>query len=159
MTPSLPSILPGVAPAPLLTLPHRRLLTLDDDYGAPLAEFTHYPSADVLHVRWLGHMTAAEVVRGVKHGGQWRNELHYSRVLNDKSEAGGDWSEALPWLQYEWLPLAVAAGIKAMAYVFSPDRENRMVSREFVEAVRPYMAIKVFDNTDQAWAWLHTHPM
>jgi hypothetical protein len=130
------------------------LLTLADDHGALLAEFVHYPADELMCVRWHGQLTAAEVINGAKQAGQWRDKLHYTRVLNDKSDTGGDWSEALPWLQYEWLPLALAAGVRAMAYVFSANRANRFATQEFVEAVRPHMAIELFEDVAAAMDWL-----
>ncbi|WP_201980931.1 hypothetical protein [Hymenobacter rubidus] len=131
-----------------------KLLTLEDTHGAALAEYFYYPNAELLYVRWHGQLTGAEVIRGVQNGGRWRNQLTYSLILNDKSDTGGDWSDALPWLQYEWLPLALAAGVKAMAYLFSPDRENLFASHQFVAALRPYMAIEQFEDVHAALAWL-----
>lgn len=64
------------------------------------------------------------------------SQLSFSLVLNDKSDTGGDWCDALPWLQYEWLPLALGAGVRAMAYVFSPNRENLFASNKFVTTLR-----------------------
>ena len=138
----------------MLAAPPTQLLTLQDDHGAALAEYLYYPDDDLMYVRWHGHLTGAEIIRGVQQGGQWRHELKFSLILNDKSDTGGDWSDALPWLQYEWLPLALQAGVKAMAYVFSPDRENRFASHQFVAALRPHMAIELFEDKDAALAWL-----
>ena len=134
--------------------PPTQRLTLEDAQGSLLAEYLFFPADELLFVRWHGHLTGAEVIRGVEQGTKWRDQLAYSLILNDKSDTGGDWSDALPWLQYEWLPKAVAAGVRAMAYVFSPDRENMFASQEFVQAVRPHMAIELFDDLDQALTWL-----
>ncbi len=41
-----------------------------------------------------------------------------------------------------------------MAYVFSPDRENRFASRNLVLALRPHMAIELFEDRNTALAWL-----
>ena len=138
----------------MLSGPPTQQLTLEDAQGALLAEYLFYSSYELLHVRWHGHLTGAEVIRGVEQGAKLCDHLAYSLILNDKSDTGGDWSDALPWLQYEWLPTAVAAGVRAMAYLFSPDRENRFASQEFVLAVRPHMAIELFDDLDLALAWL-----
>lgn len=132
------------------------LLSLADDHGAPLAEYFYYPADELLYVRWHGQLTADVVIKGAQQSRQWRGLLRYSRVLNDKSDSGGDWREALPWLQYEWLPQALGAGIRAMAYVFSPDRDNRFASQEFIDAVRPHMAIELFDDVEAALTWLRT---
>jgi hypothetical protein len=140
-------------PAPLT-----QLLTLTDEHGSALAEYTIYPDDAMLCVRWHGHLTGTEIIKGVQQGGHWRDQFHYSLILNDKSDTSGDWSEALPWLQYEWLPEALKAGVQAMAYVFSPDRENRFASQTFVEALRPHIAIEVFEDRDAAWAWLKQQP-
>ncbi len=56
--------------------------------------------------------------------------------------------------RYEWLPTAVQAGVKAIAYVFLPDFEHRFASQDFVEAVRPYFAIELFNVLKTAVAWL-----
>ena len=53
-----------------VTAPAARLLSLPDAYGAPLADFDHYPTLDLLHVGWHGHLTAEAVVRGAKAGMQ-----------------------------------------------------------------------------------------
>jgi hypothetical protein len=138
----------------MLSSPPTQLFSLQDEHGAALAEYFYYPADELLMVRWHGHLTGDAVIRGVARATTWRNQLNYSLILNDKSDTGGDWSDALPWLQYEWLPLAVKAGVRAMAYVFSPDTENRFASQDFVTAMRPHMAIELFEDLDAALAWL-----
>ena len=60
----------------------------------------------------------------------------------------------MPWLQYEWLPQALEAGVRALAYVFSPEREHRFASQELTEALRPHMAIELFEDLNLALEWL-----
>lgn len=134
--------------------PATQLLSLADAHGAPLAEYFYYPEKRILYVCWHGHLTGAEVIRGVQEAAQWREQLDYPLVLNDKSDTSGDWSDALPWLQYEWLPQAVKAGVRAMAYLFSPDRENQFASHEFIAALRPHIAIEQFNSPAAAMQWL-----
>lgn len=141
----------------MLSSPPTQLLSLLDEHGASLAEYLYYPADELLVVRWHGQLTGDAIVRGVEHGAAWRDQLHYSLILNDKSDTGGDWSDALPWLQYEWLPVALEAGVRAMAYVFSPDTENRFASQDFVTALRPHMAIELFEDLNTALAWLLSH--
>lgn len=138
----------------MVTTDTLHLLTLPDRYGAPLADYYYLPDDALLYVRWHGQLTADEVIEGVKAGAQWRGQHAYHRVLNDKRDTGGDWSDALPWLQYEWLPQAVAAGLRDMAYIFPPDFEARFVSREFVLALRAQLNIALFTNEADAQRWL-----
>ena len=138
----------------MLTATAIPLLSLSDSYGAPLAEYFLLPDSAELYVRWHGQLTAAEVIRGVQAASQWRSQYSFERILNDKRDTGGDWSEALPWLQYEWLPLAVAAGIRAIAYILSPDLEAQIVSQEFVEAVGSRLNVALFTTEAEAQSWL-----
>ena len=131
------------------------LLKLTDFYGAPLAEFYYLPQNATLYIRWHGNLTAAEVVRGVKASSALMEARPFARVLNDKRDTSGDWSEALPWLEYEWLPQAVAAGLRAIAYVLSPALETQMVSQEFVEAVQRQLHVALFLQEDEARRWLN----
>lgn len=133
---------------------YTHLLTLTDSHGAALAEYFYYPEDELLYVRWHGQLTGAEIIRGVQQGGHWRSQFKYSLILNDKSDTGGDWSDALPWLQYEWLPQALAVGVKALAYLFSPDRQNQFATHDFMAALRPHMAIEQFEDVEAAMVWL-----
>ena len=140
----------------MLTAEAVYLTTIADSYGAPLAEFYFFSDSDLLYICWHGQLTAAEVIRGVLEGTRLLEEHALQRVLNDKRDTGGDWSEALPWLEYEWLPKAVAAGLRAVAYILSPHLEAQIVSHEFVEVVRSQIQISLFTNEEDARDWLQT---
>ena len=58
-----------------------------------------YPAEELLYMHWHGHLTGATIIRGVEQATHWRDQLHYSFILNDKSDSGGDWSDALPGLR------------------------------------------------------------
>jgi hypothetical protein len=134
------------------------LLTLPDHYGAPLAEYYLLAEESLLYIRWHGHLTGPAVIRGAQQAVALRKHYGYQKVLNDKRDTGGDWSDALPWLQYEWLPQAVASGLKAMAYILSPDLHAQMVSHAFVEAVQGHLNVALFTTEAEAERWLHQQP-
>ncbi|GAB2864347.1 STAS/SEC14 domain-containing protein [Hymenobacter ruber] len=140
----------------MLTAEAVHLSTIADSYGAPLAEYYFFPDHALLYIRWHGQLTAAEVIRGVLEGTRLIEDHRFERVLNDKRDTGGDWSEALPWLEYEWLPKAVAAGLRAVAYILSPNPEAQIVSQEFVAAVRGQLDISLFTSEEDAREWLET---
>ena len=127
---------------------------LTDRYGAPLADFYYLPAGEILYVHWHGNLTADEVIRAVSVGSKAMASYRYTRILNDKRNTSGDWSEALPWLEYEWLPLAVARGIRALAYLLSPDLESQVVSQEFMEAVSQHVHTGLFLHEEPARLWL-----
>jgi len=130
------------------------LTTLSDSYGAPLAEYFFTASNRLLYIRWHGHLTGPAVIRGVAAAMQLLEAHPFNLVLNDKRDTGGDWSEALPWLQYEWQPEAVAAGIRAIAYLLSPDFNAQLVSHEFVGAMQGRIRVALFTSEIRARRWL-----
>ena len=130
------------------------VLMLNDSYGAPLAEFYYLPQGQVLYIHWHGNLTAAEVIRGVTEGMKLMATYPFTRVLNDKRETSGDWREALPWLEYEWLPLAVAGDIRAIAYLLSPDLESQIVSQEFMDDIGRQVHTALFMHEEPARRWL-----
>ena len=91
---------------------------LNDAQGALLAEFHHHPADSLLLLRWHGHLSADDVVRAARAELKLQQQYQYRLLLNDKSHTTGDWGEALPLLQYEWLPQAKANGLQALAYRF-----------------------------------------
>ncbi|GAA4017966.1 hypothetical protein GCM10022408_34560 [Hymenobacter fastidiosus] len=130
------------------------LQSVHDAHGRLIASFRHYSDEQLLYVHWTGNLTGEEVIRVAKVAGAIQQALHCPLLLNDKTDATGDWSEALPWLEYEWLPLAIEAGLRAFAYVFSPDMRNQSISLEFAERVSQQMPIQLFYDVDTAWQWL-----
>lgn len=140
---------------PLVYSPGQRLLDLPDAHGSLLAEFDFFPDQRLLYVRWHGHLTAETVIEGVQAGARLRhNGAAPLLLLNDKSQTSGDWSDALPWLQYEWLPLAATSGLKAVAYAYSPDPTSQASSWEFIKAVRLLVPLGLFTSAAPAWKWL-----
>ena len=137
----------------------RLLLTVPDTHGQLLIEFWHYEAEQVLYARWYGNLTATEVIQGAQQATALQSWLHCPLLLNDKHHSTGDWSEAMTWLEYEWLPQAVKDGLRAVAYVFATDVSNQIVSLEFAKRVQPHLAIKLFYSLSEAWGWLRHQPL
>ena len=141
----------------LVSLPPsaQRLLALPDAHGALLAEFDYFAAHDTLWVRWHGHLTAASVVEATRVAIELRpNGTAARRLLSDESQASGDWSEAMPWMQYEWLPGAVRHGLQAMAFVTSADPTGAPSYPDFIVDARRLMTVGVFREPLGAWHWL-----
>ncbi|WP_188815223.1 hypothetical protein [Hymenobacter cavernae] len=132
------------------------LSTLPDMHGQLLLEFWHYKAEKVLYARWFGNLTAEEVVRGAQQATALQSWLHCPLLLNDKHQSTGDWSEAMIWLEYEWLPQALQDGLRAIAYVFALDVSNQIVSIEFMKRIQPHIAIEMFYDVPTAWDWLQS---
>ena len=140
----------------MFTTPVEHLSTLTDAFGAPLVDY-HYVAADqLLFLHWHGHLTAAEIIRVAQAAGQLRPQRSWQRILNDKRGSSGDWAEALPFMLYEWMPNAVAHGIRAMADLISPDVGNRVASEAFIRGALHQLPTALFTNEAEALRWIRS---
>lgn len=135
------------------------LSTLTDDSGQQLATIEHDPARQLLAVYWFGNLTGPQVVDVARRTMQLSAECPYQLLLNDKSQATGDWSEALDWLEYEWLPQVLVGGLHAIAYIFTPDMHNQLSSYRFLERLTPYVRIEAFHDMPTALQWLERAAM
>lgn len=136
-----------------------RLLRLPDLHGALLADFDHFPTLDLLHIRWHGHLTPDALVQGAQAGlALFAGQPLPRRLLTNHSQVTGEWAEALPWLQYEWLPEVAGRGVRALAHVLAKSNTSHFVSyqgsQEFTLAVKQAMCAASFRNLEPAWQWL-----
>ena len=142
----------------MLPLQLHPLGTLPDANGSPLVELHYRAAQKVLYVRWFGNLTGREVIYVAREALKLQNTLAITLLLNDKTSATGDWSDAMDWLEYEWLPQATEKDLRAIAYIFSPDMHNQLASVEFFERVRQYIPIQMFHDLPAAWQWLRRQP-
>jgi hypothetical protein len=138
------------------------LLRLPDAHGALLADFELYPVLDLLHVRWHGHLTAEVLVHGVKAGMQlFAGRLLPKRLLSNHLAVTGEWSDALPWLQYEWLPVAQEGGVRRVAHLLAHNTASQLINYhggpEFIQAFTHEIRAQSFRHAEPAWQWLAQH--
>lgn len=133
----------------------QRLLALPNAHGALLAKFDYFAAHDTLWVCWHGHLTPAAVVEATSIAIELRpQDTAPRRLLSDESQASSDWSEAVPWMQYEWLPDAARQGLRAMAFVASANPAGTTGDPEFLADARRLMVAGVFRDALSAWHWL-----
>jgi hypothetical protein len=136
-----------------------RLLRLSDVHGALLADFDHFPTLDLLHIRWHGHLTSDALVQGARAGLElFAGQPLPRRLLTNHSHVTGEWADALPWLQYEWLPEVTERGVHVLAHVLAKSYTSHFVSyqgsQEFTIALKQAMRAAAFRNLEPAWRWL-----
>ena len=134
--------------------PYTQLPDIYDARGLLIATSRYYPDAQLLHLEWNGNLTSSEVITVAKAFLELQPRLPVPRLLNDKTNSTGDWSEAMSWLEYEMLPQAVRSGLQSMAYVFSPDLDNQYISFQFINKVRQHVPIEHFYKKEEAFTWL-----
>lgn len=138
--------------------PFEDLGIVPDQYGSMVASLRYYPSEQLLYIHWQGNITADAVLRVATQELRIQKQLQIPLILNDKTESTGDWSDALSWLEFEWLPQAMENGLRAFAYVFLPDLQNQYISAGFIEKIGHQLPARLFYDVAAARHWLHHQP-
>lgn len=127
---------------------------LRDAHGAQILQQYYYLPDQTIYAQWFGNLTADAAIAGAKAMLPPMQKLHLPLVLCDKSMSTGDWTDALPWLEYEWLPLVHQYGVRAFAYVFSPDMHNQLSALAFCARTNMHLPVQMFYDADLAREWL-----
>jgi hypothetical protein len=138
------------------------LLDLPDTHGTLVADFALYPALDLLHIRWHGHLTAEAVVCGATAAVQlFSDRALPPRLFSNHQAVTGEWGEALPWLQYEWLPTAHARGVRRVAHLMAHNTASQLINYPdgpaFIQAFTHEIRAQSFRHAEPAWQWLTQH--
>lgn len=107
-----------------------------------------------IEAKWNGHITAGDVVTASKAYLELIQEHPCPRLLNDKQNVTGDWTDANDWLEFEWMPQVVRAGMRCMAHVYSNNMFSRLSARDLYLRVTPRLQMSNFCDYDSAREWL-----
>jgi len=107
-----------------------------------------------VHNQWYGYISAEDVIKAVKKSIETFG-LSYSNLLNDSSQAEVAWEEANQWLAENWIPQAIAGGLKKFAFVVSPDVFSAMSSQELATQIpEAGFEMRTFERVSDAKDWL-----
>ncbi len=105
--------------------------------------------------RWFGVATPESVMRGVQGIVVFlRHRPGVCVVISDASQIVGDWIELLPWLRYDFLPVFLEIGIRALAFLPSEDLSAQHGVSVFSQAASALMPVQTFPTETEARAWL-----
>jgi len=75
------------------------------------------------------------------------------KILNDSTQAVGNWTAAAEWLGQDLFPQLSAAGFTHMAWVYATDFNSRF-SIDSTLRCATCLTIVTFDDLDAACTWL-----
>ncbi|WP_235861332.1 hypothetical protein [Pontibacter flavimaris] len=112
---------------------------------------------DYIEARWNGHITAGDVVTASKvYLALLQTYPSPDKLLNDKTNVTGDWSDANDWLEFEWLPQVIYAGLRYLAHVYSSNMFSRLSARDLYLRITPRIQMQNFNHRGEALHWLLT---
>jgi len=102
---------------------------------------------------WIGKISDDVIKKGASINLQQIEKYDCKYILNDNRDLAGNWSESNDWIENEFMPKAIALGLKFIAHVFSPKFITKFSAVDLSSRDLP-LIFKTFDNLTTAEDWL-----
>ena len=124
-------------------------------FGKIFYVIEYLPALNIVDTLWYGYSSQADLRKAMQLGLELHQEVGCPYKINDNSLYTGPWADAVEWLQKEWLPAAVKAGVRYLAHV-APLHSFGETAGEVMEvsAIGKQLSFCMFQTKDEAITWL-----
>ncbi|WP_026463196.1 hypothetical protein [Adhaeribacter aquaticus] len=109
-----------------------------------------------VYVNWIGLQSVETVKAGGEAMLEALKETGCSKFLNDNRELVGPWDKANDWVQTNWTPRMLEAGLKYLAFIVSHGRYGKLSAEDAHRRIGNKFEMKLFDSYDKATTWLQS---
>ncbi|MBF9236720.1 hypothetical protein I2I05_04870 [Hymenobacter sp. BT683] len=103
---------------------------------------------------WVGVLPTEKVIQGCQATLDFLRENPCPHMLNDNRKVVGSWSAANDWIAANWMPEALALGLKRFAHIVSPGIFGQASASEMSTRVGTQFEMRLFEDVELAKAWL-----
>ncbi|WP_125077744.1 hypothetical protein [Rufibacter latericius] len=115
----------------------------------------HNPELDIIDTLWYGYASQNDLRAAMEVGLKVLEETNCAYKLNDNIAFNGPWAEAVKWLEKDWLPRAMQAGLRFLAHVASPHSFGEASGEAMeVSLIGQKLKYKMFRSRQEALDWL-----
>lgn len=118
-------------------------------------EIENPKNGPILHVNWKGFHNLQSAKRGCLQILYALKKHRCNAILNDNTNVVGTWEEATEWVGKEWFPMVEKAGLKHLAWIYSPSTFSRLSADHAIERAKGAVTIKTFDEKAEGVKWLN----
>jgi hypothetical protein len=111
-----------------------------------------------IHAQWTGVQTLETIQTG---GLAYLDMLRAepcAKLLNDHRELVGRFVGANEWIAEVWTPRIMQAGLRYFAQVLAPGIFGQLSMQDLHQRISDQFEIKMFDQLEDAQAWLRSLP-
>lgn len=112
--------------------------------------------ANRLDVNWTGYQNFKSVQDGCLIMLDLVKKNQVAKILNDNTEVRGNWSEASDWVSTECLPALAEAGVRYLAWIYSPSSFSQLAAEKSAAPLKSMINIQFFKEKTAAIEWLNS---
>ncbi|QHL88813.1 hypothetical protein GU926_15825 [Nibribacter ruber] len=115
------------------------------------------PALNLIDTHWEGYASLHDLKTACEVGLQILETTHCPYKLNDNSALSGPWSEAVSWLEDNWLPRAMQAGLKYLAHVANEHTFSEVAGEVMhISKIGQELKYRMFFKREEAIEWLQS---
>lgn len=107
-----------------------------------------------LHGCWYGHISHEQAKQGCLLYLEGLQRNPYSKILNDSRYHEDSFLDISEWMERVCMPPSVQAGLTCFAHLVPENQQERLGAVDFSKRAQGSFKVKVFDNEQEAVAWL-----
>ncbi|WKN45131.1 STAS/SEC14 domain-containing protein [Tunicatimonas pelagia] len=130
-------------------------ISVKNGLGNDFLHIEYNEASKWVYARWVGDVTNEDVKHGAEKILEQLQQHHCPHILNDNRELVGSWDEVTEWVQQDWMPRAIGAGLQKFAHIISPDIFAAMSVEEMVTRASGF-EMRIFEDEAEAKAWLES---
>lgn len=128
--------------------------TLRNSFGQVYLTITPVPADGWIYIEWCGVLSVDSVMQGAEAVLTVMQEVGGSYLLNDNRAVVGSWNQANAWIAENWMPRAVAFGLRRFAHVVPPGTFVQASAEEMRKRAADQFAMELFTSLEDAKEWL-----
>lgn len=116
----------------------------------------HWEAEDrIVRAQWKNEVVSEPMRRGLEAGLDLVNQKRAEKWLVDSRLLGAINPADVKWVNDHWMPLAVVAGLRWMAFVMAKKVVMQMTMKSFIARINEHdLSTAYFDDVDKARDWL-----
>jgi hypothetical protein len=122
--------------------------------GSIFLTLQYNQSENWVHAHWYGRQTLGTVMNGGLTHLDMIRQQPCPKLLNDHRDLVGTFVEANDWIQQVWTPLIIAAGLRSIGQVVSPDVFGQYSIEDLQHRIGNRLDLHLFQSLEAAQAWL-----
>lgn len=103
---------------------------------------------------WCGYVSPENVEQGSLAVLETLEKYQAISGLNDNRHLVGRWDQSVDWIEQEWMPRAVAAGLRYFAHVVDKDAFAAASSADMLNRSKGKFHMRIFQDIQSAKEWL-----
>jgi len=119
------------------------------------------PGKGLIYAEWIGYHTVEDVQRGCLTVLELLedNKGKYPGLVSNISKVEGAWEDANGWIATEFMPRAIAAGLKKIGHLVGSDVFSQMSEESLRVNLEGLFTIGSFDKEEDVVKWLTEEPV